>query len=152
MFDKNQFLGGTTTEAGSTEYTPIPENENGYAALVEKVDVRQEQVKGESATILDLTWNLQDNDGSIEAATGLKKNTIRQSFFLDLTPSNGLDMGKGKNVALNKVRDALGQNVPGQPWSPMMMVGKFAIVKVKHTMSDKGDGRIYANVGQVIKG
>ena len=154
MFDKNLFLGGTTTEQGSTEYTPIPENENGYPAVISKVDVRQEAGKdGTLMTLLDVTWDLSDNDGSIEAATGLKKNTVRQGFFLDITADGrGLDMGKGKNVPLNKLRDALGQNVAGQAWAPNMMMGKFAIVKIKQTMSEKGDGRIYSNVGSVVKG
>lgn len=151
MFDKNSFLGTQTQEAGSTEYTPIPENEAGYAAMIEKVDARQEQINGETATLLDLTWLINDMDGSVEEATGLKKNTVRQSFFLDLTPVGGIDMSKGKNVPLNKLRDIFGQNVNGKPWSPMMMVQQSARIWVKHTMSQKGDDKMYTNVAKTAK-
>lgn len=149
MFDKNSFLGTQTDQAGSTEYTPIPETEEGYPAVIEKIDARQDMINNEVATMIDVTWLLSDLDGSLELATGLKKNTVRQTFFVDLTPVGGLDMGKGKNVALNKLRDMFGQNVTGKPWAPNMLVGQTARVKVKQTMSQKGDGKIYTNVGSV---
>ena len=150
-FDKNLFLGQQTTEAGSTEYTPIPINELGYQAQIEKIDARQEQIKGETATMLDVTYTIMDNDGSVEAATGLKKNSVRQTYFLDLSPNGGLDMGKGKNVQLNKLRDILGQNIQGKPWSPQMLVGQYIKVKVKHAPSEKEPGRLYTNIAEVSK-
>lgn len=146
MFDKTAFLGTTTTAAGSTEYSPIPVNDAGYIAVVEKIDARQDTFNGELATMLDVHWVIQDTDGSVELATGLKKNTVRQSFFLDLTPAGGLDMSKGKNVQLNKLRDTFGQNVDGKPWGPSMLVGNIARIWVKHTPSKTGDGKLYTNV------
>jgi hypothetical protein len=58
--------------------------------------------------------------------------------WLDITPQGSLDMGRGKNVHLNRLREAFNQNRPGQPWNPMMLVGQAARVQTKHAQGDKG--------------
>ena len=57
-------------------------------------------------------------------------------------------MGKGKNVALGRLREALGQNTPGKPWSFGMLVGQVAKVAVKHRITDAGD--TFAEVKRVL--
>jgi hypothetical protein len=51
-------------------------------------------------------------------------------LFIDLTPAGTFDSGKDKNRNLRMYRDALGQNVGGQRWSPSMMQGQLLRVKV----------------------
>lgn len=142
-FNPDQFLNTETSESTSTTYTPIPENE--YTACVKEIKPRS-TTSGKA--ILDVVWSIDDQDGSIEAATGLKQSTVRQSIFLDITESGGLDIGKGKNVQLGKVREALSQNTPGKVWRPGDLIGGVAKVQVKHRMD--GDAT-YVDVKAVTK-
>lgn len=68
---------------------------------------------------------------------------VRDSFWPDVTPNGGLDMAKGKNVKLNRLRDAVGLNTPGQPFS----IGMFSNKMVKAQVSHRVDGDvIYTDV------
>lgn len=77
-------------------------------------------------------------------------NQDRVSLFdmvmIDLTPDGrGLDYSTGKNARLRKYREALGQNVPGQPWAPTHMQGRPIKVKVKHDIyQDEQQARVDA--------
>ena len=140
VFDPDTFLSSTTTEASSTEYVPVPEGE--YLAVVTKVAARAT----ERAKILDVTWEIDDE--AVKAETGLEHPTVRQSVFLDVNEQGALETGKGKNVDLGRLREAVGQNTPGQPWSPTMLEGQVARVRVAHRMYE---GRTYADVKGVAK-
>ena len=113
-FDPNNFLNDQVEGAMSTSQAPIPEGE--YLAVIDSGDkgvaVRQ-TAKGQ--TILDILWEIQD--GNLAEALGRQTVTVRQSIFLDVTPSGTLDRSKGRNVALGKLRAALNQNDPTRPWS-----------------------------------
>lgn len=132
MFDES-FLNTTITDSTATEYAPCPEGE--YNAVIDKLETRSP--KGNA--ILEVYWRL-DAPG-VEDADG---RSIRQGFFLDLSPEGTLLTGKGKNVQLGRLRDALKQNVDGQPWTPTMMIGQVARVTVKNRAGD--EGQIYSDV------
>lgn len=145
MFDKEAFLSQGTTEAGSTTYPTVPDGD--YPAVIDKVDYNE--VKGEQgiAPQLLVFWHLQSPQ--LESITNMKKSVVRQTLWLDLLANGGFDMSKGKNVSLNRVRDAIGQNVPGQQWNPKMMVGRPGVVRV--TTRSAPDGRMFNDVSQVAK-
>lgn len=124
-FNPDTFLNTEVTEANSTTYIPIPEGE--YPALVKTIKPRS-TTSGKS--ILDVLWGI--DDAEVVRITGNDKPVSRQSIFLDLTDSGGLDFGKGKNVALGKLREAVGQNQSGKPWAPGMLLGQVARVKIVH--------------------
>ena len=141
MFNEEAFMNTQTEGAMETEIIPVPEGE--YQALAKKVGVRSgTSEKGEWA-VLDITWGV--DDASVTEATGMDEPTVRQSVFLDLTPDGGLDLGKGKNVQLGRLREALGQNGP-DAWSPSMIEGNVAMVSVAHRMYE---GRTFADVKAV---
>jgi len=75
---------------------------------------------------------------------------VRQSLMLDVRADGALEFGKGKNVGLGRVREALGQNSTGRPWSFPMLGGQLAKVKVKHRL-DTATGRTYVEVTDVAK-
>lgn len=139
-FDPDMFMNQTTTDANDTSYVPIPEGE--FRAVIEEVKARTAGDK----PVLEVKWNIDDD--TVRAETGMDKPSCRQTVWLDLTAQGGLDMGKGKNVGLGKLRDALGQNAPGKPWMPGMLVGQVAMVKIKHR-SGKEPGEIFADVKEV---
>jgi len=124
QFDPDLFLSAQTTSALDTQSIPVPEGE--YNAVIKDVVIRQ----AKDSVILDVKWAI--DDASVAAATGIKEPTVRQSVFLDMTASGGLDDSRGKNVQLGRLREAVKQNIAGQPWAPAMLAGNVARVTVKH--------------------
>lgn len=146
-FDPAAFQNTQFAEANSTTYVPIPEGE--FMAVVSKQDIRPTS-KGQ--VILDVTWKI--DDATVAAETGLAEPTVRQSIFLDMSESGGLDFGKGKNVALGRLREALGQNKSGAPWSFGHLLGQVAKIRVKQRIvpaEDGGEDRTYTDVTGVTK-
>lgn len=147
MFDANTFMSATYNEQTSTQLINPPEGE--YPAVIEKITPRQITTKDGERIVMDVNWDLQDTQGTIEAVTGRKKNTARQTLWLDITPEGHIDMGPGKSIDLGRLREETGQNTPGVPWSPAKLVGCPATVIVRHKAGD-GD-KVYANVVGVRK-
>lgn len=145
-FDPSTFLNQTFEEANSTVLTPCPEGE--FPGIAEKVDVNTWQKKDGSASglKLDLVWDIQDE--GVKAATGRDPTRVRQSIMLDLTDTGQLDMGKGKNVNLGRLREALDLNQPGAPFSFSMIQGRMGKVMVKHRIDNDN---IYDEVKAVAK-
>lgn len=147
MFSPEQFLDMQVTETNDTKLTPIPVGE--YIAIAEKVEVKSWQKKDDpsvSGLKLLVTWSV--DDGGVKALLGRDKITARQDIMLDLNEGGGLDMGKGKNVNLGRLREAVGLNVPGQPFSFSMVTGRAAKIKISHRVDGED---IYSEVKGVAK-
>ena len=140
-FNPDSFLNTSVSEPSSTTFTPVPEGD--YTASVKEIKPRSTD---SGKAILDVTWAI--DDAAVADITGMKNPSVRQSIFLDITDAGGLDMGKGKNISLGRLRDALGQNNPGQSWQPGMLVGGVAKVTVKHRMYED---QIFTDVKGVVK-
>lgn len=139
VFDPNTFMNTTITEANSTTYTPVPEGE--WVAVIKEVKPRA----AKEAAILDILWAV--DDPSVVEVTGMKTPIVRQSIFLDMTDAGGLDIGKGKNIGLGKLREAVDQNQKGRQWQPGNLVGQVAKIKVAHRVYEDA---IQADVKGVI--
>lgn len=126
VFNPDTFLNTTTTDANETSYTPIPEGE--WKAQIKKIEPRG----AKEAALLDVFWGVDEPE--VVEQTGMASPIVRQSVFLDITETGGLDKGKGKNVQLGKLREAVGQNQNGKPWQPGMLIGQVAKIKVVHRM------------------
>ena len=125
MFDPNQFLETQITESNATELIPIPEAE--YAGVIGAVETKVWAKKDDpsiSGIKLVVMWDLDSQE--LLDLLGRKKVTVKQEIMLDLTESGGLDVGKGRNVGLGRLRAALNLNNPGEPFSFLMMVGRVA--------------------------
>jgi hypothetical protein len=139
-FDPDLFMNSQTTEANDTTFAPVPVGT--YQAAIAKVEPRLANDK----PVLEVTWNI--NDQTARDATGLETPTVRQTIWLDVNASGGLDNGRGKNVGLGKLRAALNQNQAGQPWAPGMLIGQPASIQVTHR-NGKEPGQVFAQVGAV---
>lgn len=131
MFDADSFLHAQVTDANDTKRTPVPVGE--YLGVVSDVKIRPWQSKTDSTKAglaLDVTWEL--DDANLKASLGRDKITLRQGIMLDLTEQGGLDMGKGKNINLGRLRTACQLNQPGQPFAFSMLPGRLAKVSVSH--------------------
>lgn len=152
MFNAELFLNTTTTAVNDTQLLPVPEGE--YTAVSSPVtadsfrsfDIRRGDRAGTKGYALDLEWTI--NDEAVKAQIG-REPKVRQSIMLDMTADGtGLDFGKGRNIGLGRLREALGQNKDGQPWSFAMLGSQVARVKVKHRMVED---KVYAEVNEVAK-
>jgi hypothetical protein len=137
MFDPDEFLNQSVEGSLDTRTIPVPEGE--FPAVVSSLSSRV--VGPESKPVLDLTWKIQDSE-EVARATGRDVNTVRQTIWLDISEAGGLDMSKGKNVQLGRVRDAVGQNGPG-PWSAVQLEGAMAVVRVEQRIYE---GETYSDV------
>jgi hypothetical protein len=102
-----------------TSLEPIPTGE--YTAMISKVDLRAVSTKNGPGVVIDITYMLQAPD--VAAKLSRASLTVRQGIFVDLTPAGGFDMSKGKNVELNRIRAAVGQDEAGKVWNPKMLEG-----------------------------
>ena len=149
VFNPEQFIGTSTDSVGSTQYFPSPIGD--WPGQVVRVDCRritskQEKTLGQEYTLLEITWELISDE--VREATDLEHPSARQSIFLDLTPSGGLDFGRNKNVPLSRLREAVSQNKSGRPWSPSHLVGQTALVHVEHDVNkDTGEPRAIVTRG-----
>lgn len=147
MFSPEQFLDMQVTESNDTRAIPVPVGE--YTAVAEEVKCRQWQSKKDpsmSGLALDIKWSI--DDAAVKELLGRDKVTVNQGIMLELTDSGGLDMGKGRNIGLGRLREALGLNAPGQPFSFMMVSGRVAKISVSHRIDGEN---IYAEVKGVAK-
>lgn len=142
IFDPDSFLTSAVTGANDTTMQPIPVGE--YMGVIDEVKPRQTKNGG---AVLDIVWRLMDS--ALSAELGRDKITVRQSLFLDLTPSGTLDMSKGKNIGLGRVRSATGHNDPLKPFAPNMLMGSQAKVKVTQRADKEKPDVIYNDVGAV---
>lgn len=143
-FNPDLFMQTTTSDANSTTLLPVPEGE--FVGVIKAIATRS---LPSGSVVMDVTWGI--DDPQVKAVTGLDESTVRQSIWLDITESGGLDVAKGKNVGLGRLREAVGQNTAGRPWAPSNLVGQPARVKVTHTSSKDDSSIIYANVSAVTK-
>lgn len=137
-FDPDTFLSVTVEAELDTQTVPIPDGE--YNGIVKEISARQ---SGEY-TILDVTWSI--DDATVAEVTGMKNPSVRQSIFLDMSNGN-LDVSKGKNVQLGKLREALGQNT-AKAWAPGNMIGCVAVIR---TAQRQHEGKTYVDVKGVRK-
>lgn len=144
IFDPVQFAEQVVTEQMDTKLIPVPVGT--YNMLLEKYTVRQNQGKQDPTKVyvsLDITWEVLDE--GVKSQLSRDKVTVPQSIMLDI--ENGrIAVGAGKNVGLGKLRQALGLNVPGEPFSLGMIAGRMAKGTVYH---DPYNGEIYSKVKSV---
>lgn len=147
MFSPDQFLDMPIEGSNDTKVVPVPIGE--YTAIADDVKVRQWQAKDDpskSGLALDITWII--DDAGLRDLLGREKVTCKQGIMLDLTESGGIDMGKGRNIGLGRLREALGLNDPGQPFAFSMIPGRMAKVSIKHRVHEED---VFAEVKGVAK-
>lgn len=126
-----EFLQTTSDEALDDHIDPCPAGE--YIAIAGKPKTadftyKKGEHEGETGYRMIVKWDIQDEE--VKKTLGRGTVSVTQSVLLDVTPEGNLDMGKGKNIGLGQIRTALGQNKGGQPWSPSMIEGQPAKIKI----------------------
>lgn len=157
MFDATAFASTPVEGAHDTTYIVVPEGDD-YTGSISRVDFRNGTNKnGDMWVRAEISFLINDEDGEIREITGRDQNVVRKGIFLDVKDGpNGspvLDMAKGKNVALGKIREAAGQNWSNRPWDFSMLVGtgpyRFSVKHRVVTNEETEEETVYAEVGQV---
>ena len=152
QFDATTFLDATTTEANERR-PPIPAGKI-LTGIIGEPNIRQtegkkEKTLGQTFTWLDLPIVFDLNqDPEVRSVVGQDQVTLRFSTGLETTANGALDNSKGKNNGLRVLRDALGMNVPGQPFSIRMMQGKPVRCKIG---SRPYQGEVYDEIDSLVK-
>lgn len=141
MFDPDTFLNTTFTEESSTRREPIPVGE--YQASIEEV---KPDVTQSGKALLRVTWKLVNTGDE-----SLDDRLVSQTVWLDLTPGGALDMSRGSNIGLGRLRDAVGQNTAGRPWQPSMLIGSVATVQISHRADKENPEIVYDDIKRVAK-
>lgn len=111
-FDPDSFLDATLPGANSTKRELIPAGV--YRASVGKLEVKNGVVQkdgpnfGKPWVALNIQWWVEDQP--INSQLDQTKITVFDSVFLELDDNGRPAMGKGKNVQLGRLREALGLN------------------------------------------
>lgn len=145
-FDPATFLNTTVEGALDTKIIPCPVGD--YPAIADKVDVKQWSSRDGSSSGLKVAilWDIQDENVKQLVARDTVK--VPQDIMLDLTETGALDLGKGKNVGLGRLREALDLNNPGEPFAISMIQGRMGLVNVSHRTAGED---VFAEVRKVAK-
>lgn len=144
-FDATAFLDASVTGQNDTKITPCPIGD--YTGIIDKVAARTWTSKDgtTSGVTLDVTWLIEDE--AVKKELDRTTVTVRQGIMLDINAEGtGLDMGKGKNVGLGRLHEAVGLNKPGSPFSFTMLPGQAAKVNVSHRVDGED---VYSEIKKV---
>ena len=151
-FDPDNFMQSAAVESQlDTSIPPIPAGD--YQAQIEdkggvKLNVSQfagTQDPSKTFTVLEIPFVIVGTgDDTIDG------RAAKYKVFLDIDGSGGLDVSKGQNIGLGRLRDAVSQNT-GDAWTIPMLMGASCMVKIGHT-PDKNDPEIvYHQVDKVTR-
>lgn len=136
IFNMEEFCQQPADGAFSTTIETMPVND--YTAQIESFKVKKIFSKKDNTPfhVMEIQWGIDAPD--IAEQLGRTKLTARQSLFIDVegTPPR-LIQGKGKNVQLGRLLEALGQNGRAG-WTPNMLNGATAKVHVETDVQKDG--------------
>jgi len=153
VFNPELFLNTQTDASNSTEYVLVPVGE--YVGIIEPIsadsfksfDIKRGENAGKKAYRLDLGIMLNDESGQLKELLG-RPAKVTAGIMLDIKSDGSLEFGKGRNVQLGRLREAVGQNASGRPWSFGNLAGQPVKIKVIH---DTYDGKQVVNVKEFGK-
>jgi len=154
-FDPAQFM-NTPADPLPTTYEVIPEGE--YKMLLDSdpkmLEVKKiegvSQKSGDAYLFYQLELNCLVLDDKLKAKLGRDRVTARMRINLDFTDDGKLENAPNRNVALGRLREALGQNKPG--WTPQQLLGAGPFIgRVRHNSSKTNPEQKFAEVVNAAK-
>lgn len=150
-FDPNAFM-NATAEPMATQMPVCPQGEYPFVLDSDGKMLVPKNIKGVGEKGPYDFWQLElvalCQSEEVKQKLGRQKVPVRLRINLDLDANGRPESGEGKNVALGRLREALGQNKPG--WSPSQLLGAGPFIgKVSHT--EGRDGNTYADITRTAK-
>jgi hypothetical protein len=125
-FDIAAFQNATFEGSNDTVLTPCPEGD--FLGVIKNPEVRAWKSRDGTKEGLSLDYTVEIDDPRVTSVTGRSPTRVRGGCMLDLTENGTLDMGKGKNVSLGRLREATGLN-SGKFGFPMLE-GQMILAKI----------------------
>lgn len=141
-FDPEAFLHTVFTESSITQVPPPPEGE--YIGTIRPGSLQLRFVGEDNIPLLEMVFNVAGEE--VQRTTGQPQVGVRYTCWLEKGP-NGVDIKN--SVRLGRLREAIGLNTEGQPWSFSQFEGRQARVQVVHETG--ADGEVYAKIRRVTK-
>ncbi len=145
-FDAEAFLQTEMEGAMSTTFMIPPAND--WPGTISKLSTRKfKDNDGNDRAVMEVQWSIEDAN-----CHNGQKCFAKQTHWLDFKFENNmvtLDFDEGKNVSLGLLREALGQNKEKGKWSPGMLLGQSAKIKVGHRPDKTDPDIVYAEVKKV---
>ncbi len=147
-FNAEEFLKADYDEALDTERTLFPQGEcigesiEEMKILPPKMFEAEDGTQQEGSPQLELKIKIRD-DHAQRIRDELGYAADRPVYFifrtwLQISEQGWLDFGPNKNLSLGQIREALGQNIPGQKWNFSHLKGAGPIAfTVKHREWEK---------------
>ena len=147
VFDPDTFMHQEVEMALETTFTPVDEGE--YDAYIDKVEADNANTNDGPKPILKVIYAITNDE--VKKQQDTDKPTVKQTLWLDFDKqTGGLSSGLNNNLKLGQVREAVEQNVDGEPWSPTMLAGAGPVVlKVGHRFNKETGEGPYAEVLRV---
>lgn len=136
-FNPDLFLQTNYSEETSTKTNLLPVGD--YTGVIKELTPRNVQGKQDTTkwyVFLDFQVEI-GTPPELKEEIGRDFTRIRHSIGIDLSENGAIDMGKGKNIQLGRLREATGQNVSGQPWTPASLNNAMVKVKVSQEPNPK---------------
>jgi len=134
-FNPEEFMNSTVEDAMSTKIIPCPAGE-WLGLIADEVKVKEviggpsSKNPGVSFPVLTVIFSI--DDPKVTSITERVPTKVRYECFLDIGDNGKLDIKAGRNVGLGRLREAVGLNQSGVPFSFRMLQGKTARVAVTH--------------------
>lgn len=153
-FNPNAFM--DEAPGGKLDTALEPPREGEYMFTPESCEISEQtstkpEHAGKSWPRMTIQWRLMDE--AEKQRLGRDNVFVRQQFLLDTDPTTGrLDFGKGKNVRLGSIYEALGMNDgTGTPNRINNASGTLVLGRVTHTSAKNDPETKYAEVSRVAK-
>jgi len=142
------FLDASIEGPLETQRTTVPAKD-GYIGQIEDLKVRIVETKQGARAILDVFWDLIDED--LKKLLNRPKITVRQSIFLEFDETGKLARGVNQNIVLGQLRDACKQNTK-EAWLPRMLINAGPCrLKISERVDEKNVAIKYNNVDRVTR-
>lgn len=156
LFDPNIFLDQQVEGQMATEFATVPPGRYNMqiknapdSIKISKIEPDDKTKEAfytmEVACVIDGA-QLDATGVPLKESTGRDENTVYYRGFIDFTPGMALALGKGQNVALGKLREAVNLNQPGMPFKMNMLKGQAFNGEVYHEQDRKDPQKKYARV------
>jgi hypothetical protein len=153
-FDPDVFMQQTVDNPMDTVIRQCPEGE--FPAMIDDFEAAKafrtfDKKEGDGTfTVFSPPFVIQDE--AVKAELERDKVVVyHKGMFVDIGPDGGLDTAKGKNVDIGRLREAVGQNAPGN-WGFGQLKGAGPVmVKVVHEPDKADPEKKYARVTKVTR-
>lgn len=147
LIDLDAILGQNIDGELSTKTDPLPADD--WIARIDKVEARKLDGKDgkDDRVILTVFWAITESDKLMALDPPRDSFTVRQDIWLDLDSRGAVATGKGQNIGLGRLYEALGMNEGSR--NIRSLAGNVAVIKTGVRANKEKPEDLYTEVKAV---